>query len=258
MFFPAGVQKRAAGRDGPGGRIGITAILMRSSRVTSVTSHRSNNSQHAKTNVGACPARGAVGQLYGYRRRPRPDLNHVVTQEYVSVFMRLYLVHTQKPWLKNRLKRLAKSPKLHFYDANLFAAMRDVFPEVLCKDKTSVGAILETSVFSELRKIATWSEQRCNVSHFRDKEKNEVDIVLENRRGDLFGIEVKSSATVSGSDFSGMRTLADASGKKFVQGIVLYDHGQVVPFGANMFAAPLSCLWGANESRRGTMRRKYY
>jgi len=54
-----------------------------------------------------------------------------------------------------------------------------------------------------------------------------------------------SSATVSAADFSGMRKLADACGEKFVQGMVLYDHDQVVPFGENMFAAPLSCLWGS-------------
>ena len=172
------------------------------------------------------------------------DLNHVTTQKYVSVFESLYLVHTLRPWFTNRLKRLTKSPKLHFLDAGLLAAMRDVSPDVVCKDKTSFGAILETFVFSELRKIATWSEQRCTFSHFRDKDKNEVDIVLENRRGEVVGIEVKSSATVSAGDFSGMRKLADACGKKFVQGMVLYDHDQVVPFGENMFAAPLSCLWG--------------
>lgn len=33
-------------------------------------------------------------------------------------------------------------------------------------------------VFSELRKVASWSELRCTFSHFRDKDKNEVIIVL--------------------------------------------------------------------------------
>ena len=51
--------------------------------------------------------------------------------------------------------------------------------------------------------------------------KNEVDIVLENRRGQIVGIEVKSSATVSGSDFSGMRKLAEACREKLIQGMVL-------------------------------------
>lgn len=172
------------------------------------------------------------------------DLNHVTTQKYVGVFESLYLVHTLRPWFTNRLKRLTKSPKLHFLDAGLLAAMRDVSPDVVKKDRTVFGPILETFVFSELRKIATWSAQRCSFAHFRDKDKNEVDIVLENRRGDVVGIEVKSSATASAADFAGMRKLAEACGEKFRQGILLYDHDQVVPFGENMFAAPLSSLWG--------------
>ena len=171
------------------------------------------------------------------------DLNHVTTQKYVGVFESLYLVQTLRPWFTNRLKRLTKSPKLHFLDAGLLAAMRDVSPDVVKKDRTVFGPILETFVFSELRKIATWSAQRCSFAHFRDKDKNEVDIVLENRRGEVVGIEVKSSATASTADFAGMRKLAEACGGKFRQGILLYDHDKVVPFGESMFAAPLSSLW---------------
>jgi len=172
------------------------------------------------------------------------DLNHVTTQKYVSVFESLYLVQTLQPWFTNRLKRLTKSPKLHFLDPGLLAALRDVSPDTVAKDKTSFGPIMETFVYGELRKIASWSDQRCRFSHFRDKDKNEVDIVLENRRGEIVGIEVKSSATVSASDFAGMRKLAQACGQKFIQGLVLYDHDQIVPFSENMFAAPLSTLWG--------------
>ena len=173
------------------------------------------------------------------------DLNHVTTKKYVSVLESLYLVHTLRPWFTNRLKRLTKSPKLHFFDAGLLAAMQGASPDVVRKDKRAFNAILETFVFSELQKIATWSKQLCTFSHFQDKGKNQVDIVLENRDGDIVGIKVKFSATVRTRDFSGMRKLAGACGKKFVQGMVLYDHDQIVPFGENMFAAPLSCLWSA-------------
>ena len=170
-------------------------------------------------------------------------LNHVTTRKYVQVFESLFFVHALQPWITNRLKRIVKSPKLHFLDAGFLAAMRGVSPDTVRKDRTEFGPILETFVFSELCKIATWSDQRCSFSHFRDKDRNKVDIVLQNRRGDVVGIEVKSSATLSARDFSGMRKLAAACGSKFVQGLVLYDHDQVVPFGNNMFAAPLSCLW---------------
>ncbi len=173
------------------------------------------------------------------------NLNHVTTQKYVRAFESLFIVHTLQPWFTNKLKRLTKSPKLHFLDAGLLATLRGISPDIVCKDKTSFGAVLETFVFSELQKIATWSEHRCSFSHFRDKDKNEVDVVIENQRGEIVGVEVKSSATVSSDDFSGMRKLADACGDKFIQGIVLYDHDQIVPFADKMIAAPLSCLWSS-------------
>jgi len=173
------------------------------------------------------------------------DLNHVTTRKYTGIFENLFVVQTLQPWFTNKLKRLTKSPKLHFLDAGLLAALRGISLDILRKNKTPFGAILETFVFSELQKIATWSDQRVSFSHFRDKDKNEVDIVIENRRGEVVGIEVKSSATVSASDFSGMRKLAEACGDRFIQGLVLYDHDQVVPFGANMTATPLSCLWSS-------------
>jgi uncharacterized protein len=79
--------------------------------------------------------------------------------------------------------------------------------------------------------------------HFRDRYDYEVDIVIEDTRGHVVGIEVKSAATVTGVDFSGLRKLAEACGKRFILGLVLYDHDTTVPFGERLFAAPISALW---------------
>ncbi|MBS3960929.1 MAG: AAA family ATPase [Sandarakinorhabdus sp.] len=61
--------------------------------------------------------------------------------------------------------------------------------------------------------------------------------------GMIAAIEVKASATVKASDFSGLRALAEACGDRFAFGVVLYDSTDVVPFGDRLAAAPLSCLW---------------
>lgn len=171
------------------------------------------------------------------------DLNHVTTQKYVRALQSLFLIQTIQPWFSKKLKRLTKSPKLHFLDAGLLASVRNITPETVAKDKTPFGAILETFVFSELQKLASWSDHACTFSHFRDKDNNEVDIVIENRRGEIIGVEVKASASVSAGDFSGMRKLADACDAKFKQGMVLYDHDKIVPFSENMSAVPISSLW---------------
>jgi predicted AAA+ superfamily ATPase len=169
-------------------------------------------------------------------------LNHVTTQKYAGIFEQLFLLRTLPPWHSNTLSRLVKSPKLHFLDAGLLAALRGVTPEHIARDRTAFGPILETFVFSELLKIAGWSGERFGFSHFRDKDQAEVDIVIEDRRGRIVGIEVKASATVGASDFRGLNRLAEATGDRFAFGAVLYDHDRPVPFGDRLWAVPLSAV----------------
>ena len=53
---------------------------------------------------------------------------------------------------------------------------------------------LETFVFSEVLKQASWSGESCALYHYRDKDQDEVDLVIETGSGALVGIEVKASA----------------------------------------------------------------
>lgn len=171
------------------------------------------------------------------------DLNHVTTQKYTGVFEQLFLLRTLPPWHNNALKRLTKKPKLHFLDSGLLAALRGLTPELVAADRSNFGAVLETFVFAEVLKLAGWSADRLSLSHFRDKEQNEVDIVLEDRQGRIVGLEVKAAATVRKEDFAGLRKLAEAVGPRFAFGAVLYDHERSVPFGDRLAAVPLSSLW---------------
>ncbi len=184
------------------------------------------------------------GQLVNYSGFGAPlGMNHPTTRRYTGVFESLYLLCSLQPWFSNALKRLTKTPKLHFLDAGLLAALRDVTPDRVKKDKALFGPVLETFVLAELLKLASWSDDRYEFSHFRDKERKEVDIVMEDRRGRVVGIEVKASATVTARDFAGLRRLSEACGDRFTLGLVLHDHEHTVPFGEHLFAAPISALW---------------
>jgi predicted AAA+ superfamily ATPase len=185
------------------------------------------------------------GQLINYTGAGAAiGLNHVTTQKYAGILEQLFLIRTLPPWHGNMLKRLTKRPKLHFLDAGLLAALRGITPERVARDRDAFGAILETFVFAELLKMAGWGGERPSFSHYRDKDQHEVDIVMEDRRGGVVGIEVKASATVTANDFRGLRRLAEDTGRQFAAGMVLYDHDRIVPFGDRLWAVPLSCLWG--------------
>jgi uncharacterized protein len=103
--------------------------------------------------------------------------------------------------------------------------------------------LLETFVFSEVLKQASWFGESCALHHYRDKDLDEVDLVLDAGSGALVGIEVKASATVNAGDFKALRKLAEACGDNFKLRVVLYDGGRPVPFGDRLVAAPISCLW---------------
>ena len=125
-------------------------------------------------------------------------MNHVTARKYVGILENLFLVHTLPPWYTNNLKRLVKSPKLHFLDAGLLAALRGITPQLLRRDRTPFGPLLEIFVLGELLKLAGWTGDRYTTfAHFRDKGRNEVDIVIEDGRGRIVGVEVKASETVS-------------------------------------------------------------
>jgi predicted AAA+ superfamily ATPase len=185
------------------------------------------------------------GQLVNYSGLGAPlGMTHVTTQKYAGIFERLFLTRTLQPWFSNELKRLIKTPKLHFLDSGLLAALQNLSPQRLRAQRGAFGPLLETFVVSEVLKLGGWTGEHFEFFHFRDKEQNEVDLVMENSDGKIVGIEVKAAATVTGADFGGLHKLAEASGGRFALGLVLYDHDKTVPFGKNLSAVPISALWG--------------
>nr|WP_281048237.1 DUF4143 domain-containing protein [Rhizobium ruizarguesonis] len=149
-----------------------------------------------------------------------------------------------QPWFTNTLKRIVKTPKLHFLDSGLLAGVRGLTFDRVKADRGTFGALLESFLFSEVLKLMTASDLRLTPYHFRDRDMREVDIVLERDDRMIAGIEVKASATVKAGDFGGLRALAEACGDRFAFGVVLYDNTDVVPFGDKLAAMPLSSMWG--------------
>src|SRR5271166_2090065 len=58
------------------------------------------------------------------------------TKKYVSILEQLFLVRRVEPWFRNQLKRLVKTPKLHFLDSGLLCTLLGTNEERLAKDRT--------------------------------------------------------------------------------------------------------------------------
>jgi predicted AAA+ superfamily ATPase len=170
-------------------------------------------------------------------------LSQPTIRDYMSLLEQLFLVDILQPWHRNRLNRLVKTPKLHLADTGLAGALLGVTVEALKADRNPYGPLLETFVFQELQRHATWSDATHHFYHYRDKDKVEVDIVIERADGLMVGVEVKAGSTVTVSDFRGLRRLREINGKQFVRGVLFYDGDATLSMGDDMHAVPYAALW---------------
>jgi predicted AAA+ superfamily ATPase len=97
-------------------------------------------------------------------------------------------------------------------------------------------------IYSELLKTITVADEPWNIYYYRDKDKVEVDFVMENHAGQVIGIEVKANQTIFNQDFRGLRKLATLTDKKWISGIILYNGDKCLSFGDNLWAVPFSLL----------------
>ncbi|MSQ89546.1 MAG: ATP-binding protein [Betaproteobacteria bacterium] len=173
------------------------------------------------------------------------ELSRPTIRDYVTLLKGVFLLDELPPWHSNRLSRLVKTPKLHLGDTGVACALLDRDATSLWEDRALLGQMLETFVYQELRRQASWRDDEIRFHHFRDRDNFEVDLVLERESGNLAGVEVKAAASVVAADFRGLRKLKEAVGKRFRAGIVLYDGEAALPFGEGFQAVPLSELWAA-------------
>ncbi len=170
-------------------------------------------------------------------------LSVMTTRRYCSLLEAVFLVGFIPAWHVNTTKRLVKSPKILLTDTGLatFLWGRRSFNDEA--GRRAFGRLVQNFVGMELIKRIGWIEGGLKLFHYRTQAGQEVDWVLENRAGQIVGVEVKPAATVGASDLKGLKSLAADAGPAFKRGIILYGGTTTVPFGNNLFACPIGKLW---------------
>ncbi len=167
---------------------------------------------------------------------------YTTLERYLALFEATFLYTPLPAWAGNPSKRLVRSPKLYLCDSGLAAHLGGFAAEEDAAHPAAIGPFVETFVVSEIRKQATWADSDVSIWHYR-AGRQEVDIVLEDHQGRVVGLEVKAGATLGRNDARGLHSLAETAGEKFVRGVILYGGSEVLPFGKDVTAMPISELW---------------
>jgi uncharacterized protein len=172
-------------------------------------------------------------------------IKNTTLQRYMTLLEYVFLIVKIPAWTPNLEGQFVKSPKIFLNDTGLLCHLRGESMNSLLANKSQAGALFENFVVLEILKQLSWSDLYLKPFHFSIHKGEEVDLVLEDRSKQLYGIEIKATATLKEQDFKGLKQLAKLSGDKFKKGILFYNGDQFLKGfgGENLYAVPISSLW---------------
>lgn len=153
--------------------------------------------------------------------------------EYLRISYQAFLL---QPYHKNLTSSLVKTPKLFWFDNGLMRHLSGLGFEL------DSAQLFENYIASELMKYIRTSRLDVKLTFYRTRSGMEIDFILETRKG-IIAMEVKNRDSVSGSDFTNLRRLAEAAGKEWLLGLVIYRGNKIEQFGNGLWAVPACRLF---------------
>jgi predicted AAA+ superfamily ATPase len=118
--------------------------------------------------------------------------------DWLSVLQASGQIVLLEPWFTSFGKRIVKTPKLYFRDSGLLCFLLNL-DEASLGASPYLGAIWETLVFAEMRKMNRLGSRQANFWYYRDQRAREIDFVLE-QGGRLRLVECKWAEHPEASD----------------------------------------------------------
>jgi uncharacterized protein len=174
------------------------------------------------------------------------SLTHGALESYINAIETLYLVDRIRPWAKTDYSRVGKKDKLFMGDTGLMASCLSWSLDKVRLNGELNGKLIETFVYTQLAALIDADASPYSLSHYRDREKREVDFLIEDAHDAIIGIEVKAGTNVDSDSFKHLRWFrTNMAQERTFTGIVLYSGEHAVSFGDGMWAVPISALWRA-------------
>ncbi|MBL8930614.1 MAG: ATP-binding protein [Kineosporiaceae bacterium] len=165
---------------------------------------------------------------------------------YADTLRTLFLVMMIEPWTPNLTRCEVSRPKAVVVDPGLAMRLAGLTAAGLVPitGGEHLGAQLEGFIASELLRQQGWSSTGYRLTHYRDRNGLEVDLVLELDDGRIIAVEVKASASVRPEDLRGLAALRDRVGDRFIRGALVHLGERVLPLGDRLISLPVQQLWG--------------
>ena len=158
-------------------------------------------------------------------------------QRWLSILVASNIVYVLEPYYNNIMKRAIKTPKVFFLDTGLAAYLTKWKDKEVLEAGTMAGNFFENFVIVEIIKsFYNSGELRPPVYFYRDKEKREIDLIID-QNGKLYPIEIKKTAKPSKKMIENFKILENV--KEVGEGAIicmydkildLDDKNKVIPY----------------------------
>ena len=169
------------------------------------------------------------------------------TADYINLLEALFLIQRLPAWGVTVLPRTLETPKIHIVDSGIGAFLLRLSSEKMARldpaSLTEFGHLLESFVVSEAIRQTTWMEAPVVAGYWRNKDKVEVDLVLERYDGAVVAIEVKASDHVDSRQLAPLRALRDRLGSSFQAGLAFYLGPVGYQADDSIYVLPVDRLW---------------
>lgn len=122
------------------------------------------------------------------------EVSAPTAKSWLALLERLHIVYLLEPFSTNKLKRLAKTPKLYFWDTGLCSYLAKWLSVDTLLNGNATGYYFENFAVTELIKDLEYHSMNYDISYFRDSNSKEIDILLE-YSGKIHPLEIKLSAS---------------------------------------------------------------
>jgi len=184
----------------------------------------------------------AAGLLNYKTVADRLQMHPDTIKSYTQLLETVFLVQRLPAWRPGLGPREVHAPKLHLVDTGLLTHLLAADTQRIAHDDQVTGRLLENFVAMEIVKHADWAQTDTRVHHYRDG-RDEIDIVLESRAGDITAVEVKAGASLDARDWRALAKLRDRADTRFRAGVLIHTGSQTLPLGDRLWAVPVSALW---------------
>lgn len=150
------------------------------------------------------------------------------------------LVYLLEPYMNSEIKRLTHIPKIIFMDTGLaaFLAGWESAKDLQLSEKS--GHYLETFIISEIVKSYNAKGIKPNISYYRDKDKNEIDLIMY-KNDTIYPFEIKKTASPNLRMISNFKIL-EKTNKKIGNGGIICCYDKLMHLDENNMIIPISSV----------------